>query len=152
MTKTPTPITDAQRRKVFGLCRELDFDDRARREVQKEICGKASLKKFTKADGMRLIDALVRLSGEKPKRRPVRPHGLPDNVIYFITEKQRRKIEIMAQQVVWREENGLERWMLSKFKFRHPRNNEEAGWVMHGLESLIAQQEKRRREEVIHCG
>jgi hypothetical protein len=146
------PITDAQRRKVFGLCRGLDFDDRARREVQKEVCGKASLKKFTKADGIRLIDALVRLSGAKPKRKPVRPPKLPDNVIHFITPKQRTKIEIMAQQVVWDEEDGLERWMLKWFGFRYPRTNAEVDKVIHGLDSLKAQQKKRRREEIIHCG
>lgn len=154
-TTTPAPITDPQRRKIFGLCRSLDFDDRARREFQKEVCGKVSLKKFTKADGMRLIDALVRLSGMKPRSAsggPVRPPKLPDNVIHFITPKQRTKIEIMAQQVVWDEEDGFERWMLKWFGFRHPRTNAEVDKVIHGLESLKAQQEKRRMEEGVACG
>ena len=137
------PITDPQRRTIFGLCRELDFDVRARREVQKEICGKASLKQFTKADGMRLIDALVRLSGVKPKRPRIRPRKLPDNVVQFINPKQRRKIEVMASQVAWREEDGFERWMVASFGFRFPRTNAEVTKVIHGLESLKAQQRKK---------
>ncbi|KKK62515.1 hypothetical protein LCGC14_3003570 [marine sediment metagenome] len=75
-----TPITDAQRRTIFDLCRKLDFDDRARHDLQRETCGKASLKQFTKADAARLIDELVRLSGIKPERPRIRPRKLPDNV------------------------------------------------------------------------
>lgn len=154
------PITDGQRRKIFRQLALLEIaGDEDRRALQKEIVGKSSLKTFTRDDARRLIDELNKRSAEdyqgsllQPKRRPVRPHGLPDNVIYFITEKQRRKIEIMAGQVVWREETGLELWMLSKFKFRYPRTNAEVDKVIHGLESLKAQQEKRRREEIIHCG
>jgi len=137
------PITDAQRRTIFDLCRKLDFDDRARHDLQRETCGKASLKQFTKLDAARLIDALVRLGGIKPKRARTRPRKLPDNVVQFINPKQRRKIEIMASQVAWREEDGFERWMVASFGFRFPRTNAEVTKVIHGLESLKAQQRKK---------
>ena len=141
----PTPITGPQRRTIFDLCRKLDFDDRARHDFQREACGKASLKQFTKLDAARLIDELVRLGGIKPKRARTRPRKLPDNVVQFINPKQRRKIEVMASQVAWREEDGFERWMLASFGFRHPRTNAEVTKVIHGLESLRVQQRKKRR-------
>ena len=148
------PITDDQRRKIFRQLAILGVaGDGDRRALQREIVGKSSLKTFTKDDARRLIDELNRRGAEeKPKRQPIRPPKLPDNVIHFITPKQRTKIEIMAQQVAWDEEDGFERWMLKWFGFRHPRTNAEVDKVIHGLESLKAQQEKRRREEVIHCG
>lgn len=149
-----TPITDAQRRKIFRQLAILEVaGDDARRALQKEIVGKPSLKTFTSDDARRFIDELNRRGAEEEsKRKPVRPHGLPDDVVYFITIKQRRKIEWLARQVAWREEDGLELWMLKWFGFRHPRTNAEVDKVIHGLESLIAQQEKRRREEVVYCG
>ncbi|MDA2916465.1 regulatory protein GemA [Nitrospinae bacterium AH_259_B05_G02_I21] len=149
-----TPITPAQRRKIFRQLAILEVaGDDDRRALQKEIVGKPSLKTFTSDDARRLIDELnKRGAEEKPKRKPVRPPKLPDNVIHFITPKQRTKIEIMAQQVVWREEDGLELWMLKWFVFRYPRTNHEVDKVIHGLKSLKAQQEKRRLEEGVACG
>ena len=151
-----SPITPAQRRKIFRQAKKLGLDDDARRSLQEAIVGKASLTRFTREDARRLIDDLNE-KGAKEKRSPVRPRPkgprpLPDNVILFITPKQRTKIEVMAGQVVWREEGGFEKWMLSKFKFRYPRTNHEVDMVIHGLDSLRAQQKKKRLEGEPVCG
>lgn len=151
-----TSITAAQRRTIFSQCNWLGLDEDDRRALQWRVCSKGSLADFSRSDAKALIDELKRM-GAKPRRPPVRPRPkgprpLPENVILFITPKQRTKIKIMAGQVVWREEDGFEKWMLSKFKFRYPKRNHEVDHVIHGLDSLKAQQSRRRREGEPVCG
>lgn len=143
-----TPITPAQRRTIFSQCNWLGLDVEERRALQWRVCRKGSLADFSRSDAKAFIDHLIKnLGAPKPKekRKPVRPPKLPDNVILFITPKQRTKIEIMAGQVVWREEDGFEKWMLASFGFRAPRTNHEVDKVIHGLDSLKAQQQQKER-------
>ncbi len=47
------------RKRIFAVLREKGLDDEARREIQIGIIGKASLTKFTEAEGRTLIDHLT---------------------------------------------------------------------------------------------
>ena len=79
------------------------MDDDAPRARQRSVTGKASLKQFTKGDAAVFIDHLIKtLGAPKPRRARTRPQKLPENVVPFITPRQRRKIEVMASQALVR--------------------------------------------------
>ena len=71
------PLTDEQRKCIFGLCRALGLDAELRKSKQELVVGKSSLKDFTVDDGMRLIKELKIEAGQSPAESGMAVSGPP---------------------------------------------------------------------------
>lgn len=101
--KTQKPISDGQRRLIFGLARRLALEDDELHGVVERITGTPSIKELTSYKAKLVADYLKRLLGEEkttPRNRP--------------TESQRQKIHALLRELGWDKDEKRFRAFLEK--------------------------------------
>ncbi len=100
---TKKPMSDGQRRLLYGLARRLKIDDDWLHDIVNDKTGKTSIKELSSYQAKLIADYLQRLLGEEPQTPPDRP-----------TDKQRNKIFALARALGWLENPKRLRSFLEK--------------------------------------
>ncbi len=87
---TKKPMSEGQRKFIFGLARRLDLDNEELHDVVEQKTGKASIKELTSYQAKLVTDHMQMLLGEEPKTPPDRP-----------TDAQMRKIYALVRELGW---------------------------------------------------
>ena len=142
-TSTAPPMTDAQRRLIFGLCRRLGIDDDARRAMaaRHNRRREATLTALDKRGARAMIDELIAKSNTRVR-----------NIYRRLTHAQRHKIEALAREAGLRPEERLNGF-IGKFTRGRKRNVDELGFseavaLIEALKKIAARGGLADRENV----
>ena len=138
------PITKAQVRAIHVALSRNKIDDAEYRERLRRGWGVASCTELSRKQASGLLRslgvALKNPPGERPRPPNPRPARLPDNVLRLATPEQRRLITELAMEIVWREEDGFERWLQHNLRIDAVRSAADAVLVIEGLKNMARRQ------------
>lgn len=134
-------ITTTQRTKIKIAQKELDIDDAAYRQLIGDLFpGKTSCTQLSQpqADAL-LVEFKAKGWKPKPSKKPPGKRRRP-GTIALVTPGQRARIAAEAAKISWRFDDGLTRFLRSRFKFDYPKTSGQAVKVIEALKAMAARE------------
>jgi len=139
-TKSISLISDCQRKYIFRLQKELAIEIEDLREIAYDISGAASISRLSMTNASKLIERLVGRNKtperKAPKRKTPKRRPQGKNVVYLISDYQKRYIMGLARELKWDCER-LKGFYQRQIKKDKPGTSREASSVITGLKEII---------------
>lgn len=96
-------INAKQIKLIWVLAKQIGLDEDQVHDIIFQFTAKKSIKALSDLEINQLIEHFIRLGAQVKKRRPL-SRNLPFNVVELVSQKQTRLVDILVDQLGWRDD------------------------------------------------